>query len=263
MIKDNNTSSFLPFDEDIDDKCGNNWIVIGNPEIKDVSDIGEGVFDTALYLDDSSYLNLNNNLPITDFSIPEWTIDFWYFIPTGENKRWRCMVCINEKDVDFNGITIWEESSGSDYPGMAYFIGANSVDTSIDDSINTGTGDNNWNITHAQLPYLINSWVHTVIVKKNYTYKCFINGKLEYESTTNKIFIGAKNYYIGYWSAYGNETRFVGYIKNFRISNIARWENNYDVEEVKSNIINLQNDTCKNILNSNAYSLPYKAFKFK
>lgn len=79
-MTDQYTTIFLPFENNIIyNECVNNWKIYGNTEIRNTEHIENGRFKTTLYLDESSYLYCDNNIPIVNFNI-DFTIDFWYYI---------------------------------------------------------------------------------------------------------------------------------------------------------------------------------------
>lgn len=203
---DEYTISYLSFDKDFTDECGNTYISYGNPIItKDPS----GKFDNALYLDGSSYLYMDGTLGLGGKDL---TVDCWIYnmeIP-GSFKSAFCVAVSYHNRIS------------------TFYIGNGSIMTS------TAAGnDQYFTINPKQWYHIAYSYVYEE--DKWYTY---LNGELV---TTVRAHKDRGNFEsgIGYDKIH---SIWKGYIKNFRVSDgIARWKGeNFDPDEKEKVVQDLQ-----------------------
>ena len=106
--------------------------------------------------------------------------------------------------------------AGYTYQSKVWFY-ASSNGTSWDISTNSGVvmGD-----------VRLNEWVHRAVVRQGSNFYLFENGKLINSLSSSSSIYNPGNVYLGRY--YDSSKHFwKGYIKNFRISDVVRWTNNF------------------------------------
>jgi hypothetical protein len=196
---DDYTVSLLHFDEGIKDETGKVWTAVGNPVVStDQSKFG----GKSLYLDGSSYLDNMLN-PLNDFN---FTVDWWeYRISSQSGSQY--------------------QMQGSAYGANPFSIG-HVYNSNICFSLSS-TGKS-WDMALNLIigPVILNEWTHYALVRKGNVFYAFQNGVLKNTFNSDKLLYGADlSSCIG---AYGSSYGFNGYIDEFRISNIARWTENFN-----------------------------------
>ena len=72
----------------------------------------------------------------------------------------------------------------------------------------------------------LNSWVHLALVRKGAKFLCFRDGKKVNQYDFNGTILVSQNPYIGMYD-YLEGSYFAGYIDEFRISSVARWDTDF------------------------------------
>ena len=178
--------------------------------------VDNGKFKKGMLLSSNSYLLSNATIdPSRDF-----TIDWWEY-STGTTNADSCL-CSNRNTnltqfqqgilIGYNGTQLY---TGSDAKKLYGFTGA-----TIKDKVD-------------------NVWVHWALVKKGTNWTTYKNGVKYWSATSSVVPAAPKGFIIGGWLA-ANTTNYIGYnaiIDEFRISNIARWEDNFEVPQRPYNLI--------------------------
>lgn len=192
--------NYLPFENNIDDIYGKNWEKTGNPEIKNCSNIidinGNKLFQTALYLDESSSMTSEINVGGTDFSISFWICP----LEKIKNEEYNYIFVINNSE---NWIIF-------EYRNSSFLV------RSLKNNDSMITSDNQ----------KINTWHHIALCyhyeeSKLYIY---INGilSIKYEYILN--IYKSHSFTIGAHETDKNTCCFHGYLRNLQIyENICRW----------------------------------------
>lgn len=206
MMLDEYTVSYLSFDNDFIDVCGNSYSSYGNPVIKEDP---TGKFNKALYLDGNSYLYMDGTIPLGGRDL---TIDCWmYNMETpGSFKSAFCVAVSYHNRIS------------------TFYIGNGNIMTS------TAAGnDQYFTINPEQWYHIAYSYVYEE--DKWYTY---LDGKLVATVRAHKD-RGNFESGIGYDKIH---SIWKGYIKNFRVSDgIARWKGeNFDPDEKEKVVQDLQ-----------------------
>ena len=200
MEKDNNTLSLLKFETSTKDECGKTWTISGSLSISTIEN------KKCVYFNGNSYLYYSGNIlsGCSDFTI-EW---FEYrlggtSIPT--------VFCTMLESSGYNGIAV-QSLEGTH---AIYYD---------DSSSNRLIAGGNAGIT------INKKWIHWAISRIGKYIRCFRNGKLQsvFEIPFNvgggsKTFIG-----VNAWSK--SSYLFQGYISDFRISNIGRYSEDFEIE---------------------------------
>ena len=194
---DSNTLALLHFDVDaVTDVYNNTWSLSGSG----------GIVDTyykfgshSLNANGSTYL-YTEDIDLDTFVNNDFTIDFWYYSITNNNNASLFQV----DNADVSGLLL-NSSSASSWVFACKYDGA-------------------W-VQSGYLTPIFNAWTHIAVVRNNTTLTVYQNGTnvIQYNNvgTINtvgtKILIGADSLIRCY----------VGNIDEFRISNIARWTEDF------------------------------------
>lgn len=200
-LVDNYTLSLLHFDESVTkDECENEWNTVGNPIIS--SDNFK--FKNSLYLNGNSYLYSESISYLVGDS--PFTIDFW-LNPSIVSENRKIFLTYN---VNY----------GTSGTGTNYWIGL-SLDPSKKILLNLYGND------HTGINTLEpNTWYHVALTYDKSNLKVYLNGNLEI-TYSHSVKLGG-NFVIGFTTYGGNSTTYLkGYIDEFRISNIVRWNSNF------------------------------------
>lgn len=192
---DEHTISLLHFNDGIKDETGKNWTADG----------GAAVSTTESKFGGSS-LSLNSTQCLTidiqddfKFGTDDFTVDCWVY-PTAVNSSSWNVIFDNRKTT----------ASGT---GFALFLYKGTLSMAIDNTSKT---------TSAIVG--LNSWQHITITRENKTLYLFLNGDLIYsEAMANSLTDG-----YGLIGKALDGYNFTGYIDEFRISNVARWNSNFE-----------------------------------
>lgn len=159
----------------------------------------------SLYFNGSAYLTTT----AIEFNDSDFTIDWWEYV-TNANSQ-----------VRFN--SAYDASVGA-FGGLML---GHSKTTLYASNANTSTW---WDIVDGADMFVntVNAWVHWAVVRKGSTLVTYKNG-VKY---ANASFVGSLGYTTNYQCALGSycsadRAYFIGYIDEFRISNIARWSGNF------------------------------------
>lgn len=142
----------------------------------------------------------------TNLSSGNWTVDWWEY-PTSSSSEAR--FCTEYTAGDYGGILLG-------YNGTLLYI-SNAL--------------NNWSVVSGASAFTVtpNTWTHWAIVRNGNTLSTYRNGTLYWTTSisgniyhSNGTFMGA----IGDYRS-GDPSQFIGYIDEFRVSNVARWTGNF------------------------------------
>lgn len=171
-------------------------VTLGNKKSK----FGNG----SMYFDGSSSIQFPCN-PF-DFKGGDFTIDWWEYAETDAKTRFCTQFGVAQTGMSIgnNGTAV---NINSDYENIGWDI--------------VGT----WNI----MDVTVGNWVHWALVRNGSTLTVYKNGvALGTKAISKTLTINlSKNAAIGVNPAYNNN--FIGYIEEFRISNVARWISNFSV----------------------------------
>ena len=157
-----------------------------------------------MYFDGSAYMTF----PAINFGNSDFTVDWWEYVTSSSSQVRFCSAFNNTNNCD--GIMFG-------YDGTKVYA--------------TGTANSSsWTLVSdaVMLNNTLNTWVHWAIVRKGTTLSTYKNGTL-YKSVTINGAISYTESYPAVIGAYRSLAlkNFIGYIDEFRISNIARWTENF------------------------------------
>lgn len=161
-------------------------------------------------------INIDRGMEGVDLS-KDFTIDWWEY-STGATTG--------------SGLILNRTVTNSSYYGRCFLIGHKGTKLYA----GTSSATTSWNIFNAVdvKDKVDNVWVHWAFVKKGTKYTTYKNG-VEFWTTTNSSVFGAlegDKLCLGAWINNTNiEMGYNAIIDNFRISNIARWEENFTPPE--------------------------------
>ena len=166
--------------------------------------------DSSFYFDGSAYLTA----PGYDFGAEDFTIDWWeYATNASAGTRFTSTFC-----------TTYSTQAG----GILLYANEDGLKIYASSSTN-----NNWDLINYKPSGVntLNEWVHRAVVRNGNTLMLFVNGTLEYSYTLSGS-IGYNSNLpmgIGGWAvdAPGSSYFFMGYIDEFRVSDIARWTESF------------------------------------
>ena len=166
--------------------------------------------DSSFYFDGSAYLTA----PGYDFGAEDFTIDWWeYATNASAGTRFTSNFC-----------TTYSTQAG----GILLYVNEDGLKVYASSATNS-----NWNLISYQPSgvNVLNEWVHRAVVRNGNTLMLFVNGTLEYSYTLSGS-IGYNSNLpmgIGGWAvdAPGSSYFFMGYIDEFRVSDIARWTESF------------------------------------
>lgn len=191
---DEYTVSLLHFNDGIKDETGKAWAAVGGAAVSTTQSKFGG---SSLSLNSSQYLTID----IQDdfkFGTDDFTVDCWIY-PTDVNSSSWNVIFDNRKNT----------ASGT---GFALFLYKGTLSMAIDNTSKT---------TSAMVG--LNSWQHIAITRENKTLFLFLNGELIYsEAMANSLTDGC-----GLIGKALDGYNFIGYIDEFRISNVARWTSSF------------------------------------
>lgn len=165
---------------------------------------------SSFYFDGSAYLTA----PGYNFGAEDFTIDWWeYATSSNAGTRFASNFC---------------ETYSTQAGGILLHVNEDGLRVYASSATN-----GNWNLLSYQVSgsNILNQWVHRAAVRSGNTLFLFINGTLEYSYTLSGSigYNSALPMCIGGWAvdAPGSGYLFTGYIDEFRVSNVARWTNNF------------------------------------
>ena len=165
---------------------------------------------SSFYFDGSAYLTA----PGYDFGAEDFTIDWWeYATNASAGTRFTSNFC-----------TTYSTQAG----GILLYVNEDGLRVYASSATN-----NNWDLISYKPSgaNALNEWVHRAVVRNGNTLMLFVNGTLEYSYTLSGS-IGYNSNLpmgIGSWAvdAPGSSYFFMGYINEFRVSDIARWTESF------------------------------------
>lgn len=166
--------------------------------------------DSSFYFNGSAYLTA----PGYNFGAKDFTIDWWeYATSSNAGTRFASNFC---------------ETYSTQAGGILLHVNEDGLKVYVSNATN-----NNWNLLSYQVSgsNILNQWVHRAVVRNGNTLMLFVNGTLEYSYTLSGS-IGYNSNLpmgIGGWAvdAPGSSYFFMGYIDEFRVSDIARWTESF------------------------------------
>lgn len=204
---DQYTVSLLHFDDGIKDETGKVWTASGGAGVSTVQSKFGG---SSLFLNGGQYLTSAIQSDFK-FGTSDFSVDCWIY-PTSVNSSYWNVIFDNRKIV----------STGS---GFCLFLYNGNLSIGID------------NVTRATTaPVSLNTWQHVAITRANGLLHLFLDGKMVYsEILANSLTDG----YAVIGKAVDNTFPFSGYIDELRISNVARWSENFNPPQNVNTPINL------------------------
>lgn len=172
--------------------------------------------DNSFYFDGSAYLTI----PGYDFSTDDFTIDWWEY-PTNANAgtRFTNVYC-----------TAYATQAGGLLTHLYY---NNGLQVYLSNKTG-GAAASDWNVLAGKTlgNNVVNTWTHRAVVRSGSSLMFFKNGLLEYtyDIGTNKIgYSSDRPWGIGNWASDLMSTGYpyIGYIDEFRVSDIARWTESF------------------------------------
>ena len=171
--------------------------------------------DSSFYFDGSAYLTI----PGYDFSTDDFTIDWWEY-PTNANAgtRFTNVYC-----------TAYATQAG----GLLTHLCTSGLQVYLSNKTGGATAAD-WNVLAGKTlgNNIVNTWTHRAVVRSGSSLMFFKNGLLEYtyDIGTNKIgYSSDRPWGIGNWASDLMTTGYpyIGYIDEFRVSDIARWTESF------------------------------------
>lgn len=225
-----NTILLLHCEDFKDDSPNKNTVTNYNTNI-----VTGGKFDKGISLQENQYILTDATIDLSK----DFTIDWWEY-STGKTSSDKAL-CINRNSIPLNH-------------AQGMLIGYNGI------GLYTGSGTGSWNGFNSVTikDKVDNVWVHWALVKQGSKWTTYKNGVQFWSATSSVTPAFDAGFVIGGWTT--NQTiNYSGYnaiIDEFRISNIARWTNNFEVstEPYKSTpILAISEQTKSNIKFSALY----------
>lgn len=202
---------YVPYDEntllllhgdDLSDSSKNGLTITNSGVV--VSDVQSKFGGKSLYFNGSSRITF----PAINFGSGDFTIDWWEYVTSSSSKCRFASSYTSESSV-YGGLVCG-------YGGTNLYAGS-----AINNSFNIVNGT-------AMLSNTLNTWVHWAIVRNGTTLITYRNGVKFASVAFSGSLAYSTNYpaVIGDYRA-GDHAQFIGYIDEFRISNIARWTANF------------------------------------
>lgn len=171
--------------------------------------------DSSFYFDGSAYLTI----PGYDFSTDDFTIDWWEY-PTNANAGTRFT-------------NVYCTSYATQAGGLLTHLCTNGLQVYLSNKTG-GANASDWNVLAGETlgNNVVNTWTHRAVVRSGSGLMFFKNGLLEYtyDIGTNRIGYSAdRPWGIGNWASDLMTTGYpyIGYIDEFRVSDIARWTESF------------------------------------
>ena len=198
-IKNMPNSSVLcmPFDNNLNDLCGNTFTYVGNPVISSA----QSVFGTnSLYLDGNSRLYFAVDSSKITFGTNDFTFAWWEYRTASGNGHPIITYSSVEGNI-YNGVlTGWVQGN------MVSFV-------------SVGTG--NWNVFPGEMGSMgeasYNTWTHYALTREGNTFRTFKNGNLITTSIASGALHEVSPRYISI--GYGASSYYQGYINNLLVVN--------------------------------------------
>lgn len=158
----------------------------------------------------SLYFGGNQYLTINDVSLcngsGDWTVDWW---------EYRTAAIGNTGTISRNG-------NNDNYSGLLLGY-VDSIDGTL--KFYASNNSSSWNMVDSMASGFptLNQWIHRCVVRSSNTFYAFENGILKGSANSSKTFSFTKPINIGYYLG----GCFSGYMNEIRISDIARWTENF------------------------------------
>lgn len=175
----------------------------------------------SLFFDGQSYLSVKMSDIGLDFN-SNWTFDWWEYTETDLTLA-SAVICMP------NGNAGFILGSPLSYKNIRVFAG----------------NDGGWGFVKVSTigDFIKNRMVHRAICKEGTAIRCFQDGILYATLSTAGRLTNQETLYIGYRKTTTNYGGFIGYIDEFRISNMSRWNVNFTPPDspyvVKGELISL------------------------
>lgn len=165
----------------------------------DQSKFGNG----SMYFDGSSYLTISASDIGLDFNA-DWTIDWW-----GNASKQNGSACAVFYMQNANNGFICYSNSGN--------------------SVRLFAGDSGWTFVPVTVigTEVVGTWTHRAVVKSGSTIRCFEDGILTAEIPVSGSITMKESFLIGFRNTPSYSGGYFGYIEEFRVSDIARWSENF------------------------------------
>lgn len=160
---------------------------------------------SSLYFDGNSWLKMSMSELGLNF-LRDWTLEWWDY-PTQNNGGASAVYCM-PNDTYFGFIVYAPDGNN-----IRIFAG-NDANYSFAPESRIGQ-------------YYTNTWTHRAVCKKNNKIYCFENGIKTIELNSSNVLTITEEMYLGYRATTQNRGGFKGYLSELRISNIARWTENF------------------------------------
>ena len=172
---------------------------------------------SSLYFNGGSKIRMNMSDLQLDFN-DNWTLEWWDRPDTGNST----------------GSATFRMPYNGDYGFCAYALSG--------DNVRVFAGNNDWTLIPVTIigTYKGQVWTHRALCKQGNVVYCFENGSLTAEIPINQEFINAEFMYIGIRSVSSSSGGYIGYLDEIRVSNIARWTENFTPPTEPYNVNTLQ-----------------------
>lgn len=166
--------------------------------------------EKSLYFDGSSYMQINNAGVDSTFMSGNFTIEWWEYYKSAP-ESYKPLFRVGYCDNGFGSIMVR-------YGGTGFYVGNNS--------------GSSWNIINQPSFFQVetNKWIHWAIVRQGDSWKIYKNGKLNWSGTSSVA--GANPYTENTLTFQRMQGTTLGghncYIDEFRISNIARYNGEFE-----------------------------------
>ena len=171
--------------------------------------------DRSFYFNGSAYLTI----PGYDFGTDDFTIDWWEY-PTNANAGTRFT-------------NVYCTSYATQAGGLLTHLCTSGLQVYLSNKTG-GAAASDWNVLAGKTlgNNVVNTWTHRAVVRSGSSLMFFKNGLLEYTYNigTNKIgYSSDRPWGIGNWASDLMTTGYpyIGYIDEFRVSDIARWTESF------------------------------------
>lgn len=219
---DKYTVSLLHFDDGIKDETGKVWTAKNGAAVSDVdSNFGQ----SSLYLNSAQYLSSPNNGDFS-FGSGDFTVECWVKRNDYANINQALFEVVSDNENTGNPVGYGAFLTlGSDLKGLFGIYNNNST---------SGV------VVAGRTVIPVGKWTHIAGVRHNNTLYFFRNGILENTVDCTGLSVNPNPTTLVNIGSYANDVwgnAYSGYIDEFRISNIARWTENFDPEPVKKNCL--------------------------
>jgi hypothetical protein len=196
---DQYTVSLLHFEDGLKDECGKVWAAYNGAS---TSTILSRIGSSSIYFNNNTqYISTPANADF-NFGSNDFTIEFWFYLTSLSNQPILLDMRTTSTDnfptltlTPDNKLTYWRADVGYSC------VGATTIQ--------------------------VNTWYHVAWVKTSSGSKMYLNGVLDAQRSSNDVF-GVNSPIMLGGSTVATSRGIIGYIDEFRISNIARWISNFN-----------------------------------